>query len=107
MSNYTRIGSYPNTATDCDVGVIINFTLYIVISGIVLEAYCPLGNPGSPLRKDDHPSVLQDPVVKDIAEKHKVTVGQVQKTDRQTHQQSLYPALAHNIMCRVIIYSST
>ena len=76
--------------------VIIKF--YTVISGIVLEAYSPLGNPGSSLRKDDHPSILEDPVIKDIAEKHKVTVGQVQcKTDR--HQQSLYPL---HILCAVL-----
>ena len=48
-----------------------------LILGIVLEAYCPLGNPGTPIRKGDDPSVLDDPVVKDIAEKNKATVGQV------------------------------
>ena len=48
-----------------------------IIVGIVLEAYSPLGNPGTPIRKSEDPSVLHDPVVTDIAEKHKITIGQV------------------------------
>jgi hypothetical protein len=45
----------------------------------VLEAYGPFGNPGSPLRKGEDPNILEDPVIKDIAEKHKVTIAQVPK----------------------------
>ena len=47
-------------------------------AGITFEAYSPLGNPARPAKKDDDPSVLDDPVVKEIAEKHKATVAQVQ-----------------------------
>ena len=43
----------------------------------MLEAYCPLGNPSSPFRKGEEPNILEDPIIKDIAEKHKVTIAQV------------------------------
>ena len=46
-------------------------------AGIIFEAYSPLGNPTRPIKKDDDPSVLDDPIVKEIAEKHKATVAQV------------------------------
>ena len=45
--------------------------------GIVVEAYSPLRNPGSPARKGEEPNVFEDPTIKGIAEKHKVTIAQV------------------------------
>ena len=45
--------------------------------GIVLEAYCPLGNPGSRFRGRQDPNILEDHVIKEVAIKHKITVGQV------------------------------
>ena len=46
----------------------------------MLEAYGPFGNPSSPFRKGGDPNILEDPVIKDIAEKHTVTIAQVTKT---------------------------
>ena len=43
----------------------------------MLEAYSPFGNPASSLRKGGEPNILEDPIIKEIAEKHKVTVAQV------------------------------
>ena len=45
--------------------------------GICFEAYSPLGNPTRPMKKDSEPIVLDDPVIKEIAEKHKATPAQV------------------------------
>ena len=61
------------------VCAIYNFSLFL---GIVLEAYSPLGNPSSPFRKSKDPSVLEDPVIKEVAEKHKVSIGQVCNVNR-------------------------
>ena len=46
-------------------------------TGIVVEAYSPLGTPGNPFRKEDGPNVMDNPAIKEVAEKHKVTVAQV------------------------------
>ena len=43
----------------------------------MFEAYSPLGNPGRPSVGADDPVVMEDPVVKEIAEKHKATPAQV------------------------------
>ena len=48
-------------------------------NGILLTAYSPLGSGDRPkgLKKTDEPVLLQDPVIRDIAEKHRCTPGQV------------------------------
>ena len=48
------------------------------ITGIILEAYSPLGSPGNPLFKGKEPRLIDDPTVKEIAEKHGVSCAQVQ-----------------------------
>ena len=47
--------------------------------GINLVAYSPLGSPGRPsvFKKESDPNMFEEPVVKKIAEKHKITVAQV------------------------------
>lgn len=45
--------------------------------GICLEAYSPLGCPARPSKEDSDPVVLEDPVIKEIAEKHSVSPAQV------------------------------
>ena len=52
-------------------------TQQIIAAGIILEAYSPLGNPGSIYRKEGAPNILEDPVIKEVAEKHNATVAQV------------------------------
>ena len=47
----------------------------MIISGIVFEAYAPLGSPGT--MSHDDPVVMEDPVINEIAEKHCATPGQV------------------------------
>jgi diketogulonate reductase-like aldo/keto reductase len=65
-----------------------------MLSGIVLEAYSPFGNPGSSFRKGEEPNILEDPVIKDIAEKHKVTIAQVPKKNNAcTSRDNSYDAI--------------
>jgi diketogulonate reductase-like aldo/keto reductase len=54
-----------------------------MLAGIVLEAYSPLGNPARPghMKKDDDPSLLDDPVINEIASKHNSTSAQVTLSD--------------------------
>lgn len=47
-------------------------------SGIFLQAYSPLGNPGNPFRTSGAPNLLEDSTIRDIATKHNATVAQVQ-----------------------------
>ena len=46
-------------------------------AGIVLEAFGPLGAPARPAIADADPVVMEDPVIKQIAEKHNATPAQV------------------------------
>ena len=46
-------------------------------AGIVFEAYAPIGSPGRFFKQDDEPNVMEDPVIKEIAEKLNASPAQV------------------------------
>ena len=48
-------------------------------TGIVLEAYSPLGNPARPdaIKKDSDPCLLDDPVINNLAEEKNISSAQV------------------------------
>lgn len=48
---------------------------YCAARGVHVQAYSPLGTPG--YKENDEPSILDDPVLKDMAKKKAVTVGQL------------------------------
>ena len=47
--------------------------LRVFIPGIVLAAYSPLGSPDRPFVNQDDPMLLDNPVLKKVADKHKST----------------------------------
>ena len=49
----------------------------VVNTGIVFEAYSPLGNPARPMKSDDEPADMDDPVIKEIAGKYNASPAQV------------------------------
>ncbi|XP_063418979.1 aldo-keto reductase family 1 member B1-like [Mytilus trossulus] len=56
-----------------------NFKLvdFCLSKGITVTAYAPLANPDSPLRTGKEPSIFDEPVLKDIAQKKSKTIAQV------------------------------
>ena len=57
---------------------LLNSSLFLMLKEIVFEAYAPLGSPGRRDRVKDYPVVINDPVLKQIAENHNATPGQVE-----------------------------
>lgn len=49
--------------------------------GIAFEAYSPLGTPNRPAKGENDPNLLDDAVVKEIADKHECTPAQVRSHD--------------------------
>ena len=45
--------------------------------GIIVEAYSPLGSPGNPMLGTKGPGILDDPVIKEIAQEKGASIAQV------------------------------
>eukprot|EP00731_Ephydatia_muelleri_P014290 Em0008g10a len=50
---------------------------YCDSKGIIFEVYAPLGSPSRVRKQDSDPDPLDDPVIKEISNKHSATVGQI------------------------------
>ena len=48
-----------------------------MLTGIIFEAYAPIGSPGRFFKVDGEPDVMEDPIIKEIAGKHNATPAQV------------------------------
>ena len=48
-----------------------------MLTGIVFEAYAPIGSPGRFFKVDGEPDVMENPVIKEIAGKYNATPAQV------------------------------
>ena len=57
--------------------LIFDIIVHCINSGIVIECYSPLGNVQNPYLYGREPTLLEDPVIKEIAAKHRATVAQV------------------------------
>ena len=55
----------------------IFFFLNVILEGIILEAYSPLGSPGNPLFQGKEPTLKDDPVIMEICHKHNASFAQV------------------------------
>ena len=51
--------------------------LFHTLTGIVFEAYAPIGSPARTFKPADEPAVMEDPVVTTTAAKHNATPAQV------------------------------
>ena len=49
----------------------------LVCKGIAMEAYSPLGSPGSPFLQGKEPKLVEDAVIKEISEKNGASFAQV------------------------------
>ena len=54
-----------------------NIHITLMLTGIIFEAYAPIGSPGRFFKVDGEPDVMEDPVIKEIAGKYDATPAQV------------------------------
>ena len=54
----------------------LHYSMHYIID-ILVECYSPLGNPQNPYLNVDEPVLMEDPVIKEIASKHRVSIAQV------------------------------
>ncbi|XP_041371789.1 aldo-keto reductase family 1 member B10-like [Gigantopelta aegis] len=67
-----------NLQTECHVYLQQRrLRLYCASRGIVVSAYAPLGAPASPYRDKQHPLLLEDHVVEQLARKYKKSAAQI------------------------------